>query len=493
MGEQRPGDTINGFIDVGLPPDAHGSRAFYSRPDTITDSFEARRFVAPAEGLRPQTEFFEYHWAHLMQGNRLDDLWPTVRRLLLTSPRQVPSGLRLVWALSWLLIAYVAWALALGPLSWMSLTDFDTAEAVMRALLGGGVTATVISYLATRVLARGITKSFVDVVRYLDTSPRSYESRRNIRKGLVDLLTGLHERKLFGRPRYDRIIVVGHSLGAYIAHDGIGYLWGQMNGRNRRRDGGLDGLEEAEQAAARLPQQTRASAQQPVTTELRAFQIAQRRLWRGLRDLENPWRITDLVTVGTPMYFADRLIRGTQGFTTKVDRGELPVCPPITDPDPRTSPDPDAPPDPDALAEAMAVEHSVPRFTWRRNRRVLHESAPFAVVRWTNLWFPHRFGLGDWFGGPLARLFGDGIRDIEIRGNVSGRWGWLGGRLVPGVAHTRYFHFPDDTGPTSVTTALRNAIDLRLESFPDGDSDEEDAGDLSPPRQRMGIKQTPLA
>lgn len=61
MGEQRPGDALNGFIHAGLPADERGVRRFYSRPDTVTDSFEARRYLSPRDGSRPQSEFFEYH------------------------------------------------------------------------------------------------------------------------------------------------------------------------------------------------------------------------------------------------------------------------------------------------------------------------------------------------------------------------------------------------------------------------------------------------
>jgi hypothetical protein len=470
MGEQRPGDALHGFINVGLPGDGQGGRTYFSRPDTITDSFEARRLLAPTDGSRPQTEFFEYHWAHLMQGNRLDDLWPTFRRLLLTSPSKVPSGLRVVWSFFWLLILGMGAALAWVPLSGLSLTDAEVAEAAVMGVAGSAAMAALLSYLSARVLARGITKNFVDVVRYLDTSPRSYQVRRRIRKGFIDLLNGLHDRQVCGRPRYDRIVIVAHSLGGYIAYDGISYLWATMNSRAwSAGKGRLDGLEEAEQAAARLPDGPQRPSGEPPPAELRDFLAAQRRLWLGLRALDNPWRVTDLITVGTPMYFADRLyLRNTRAFRAKVGRGELPVCPPISDPDPRTAPDPQLAEDGEILAEAMAVSASVPRFSWRRNRRVLHESAPFAVVRWTNLWFPHPCGIGDWFGGPLARLYGNGIRDVKVIGNRTGRWWLLSGRLVPGLAHTRYFSFPDDTGARSVTTVLREALDLGLGSFHPG-------------------------
>jgi hypothetical protein len=485
MGEQRPGETVNRFVRAGLPPDRAGRRGCYSRPDTVSDSFEARRLLAPAAGGRPQTEFFEFHWAHLMQGNRLDDLWPTFRRMLLTSPHRVPSGLRLLWTLAWLLILGAGWALAWGPWSDVLATGGSGPEPLLRALFGGGATAAALSYLASRVLARGLTASFVDVVRYLDTSPRSYEVRRQIRKGMIDLLQSLHDSELFGQPRYQRIIVVGHSLGAAIGYDAISYLWDRMNNVVAEdAPDRLAGLAEAEDAAARL----RGSAGRPPgDREVDDFQAAQRRLWQGLREQGNPWRVTDLVTVGTPMYFADRLYtRDRDEFDRRVERGELPVCPPIPDPDLHPAPDPAIPPDRLAPAGAAAPGPPAPRLTWRHHRRILHEAAPFAVVRWTNLWFPGRFGLGDWFGGPVAGLFGAGIRDVEVRGNTSARrpardgrqrrsrWLWLSGRLVPGFAHTRYFDFPDDTGPDSVTTALAAAIDLGWRSFPaDPDPDPD--------------------
>lgn len=68
---------------------------------------------------------------------------------------------------------------------------------------------------------------------------------------------------------------------------------------------------------------------------------------------------------------------------------------------------------------------------WRHGRQTLVHSAPFAVVRWTNLYFP-AVGtfFGDWFGGPLRPLFGSGILDKPVLGNKPGR-------LFPALAHSR--------------------------------------------------------
>jgi hypothetical protein len=47
MGEQLPLDTLRGFIDTALEPDEHGNRRYYSRPESVTGSYESRRFLAP--------------------------------------------------------------------------------------------------------------------------------------------------------------------------------------------------------------------------------------------------------------------------------------------------------------------------------------------------------------------------------------------------------------------------------------------------------------
>ncbi|WP_274562439.1 hypothetical protein [Streptomyces spiramyceticus] len=442
MGEQRPLDALNGFVKSGLPA---GQRRFFSRPDIVTGSYESRRFLAPATKDRPQTEFFEYHWAHLMQGNRLSDLRPTFLRVLLKPLWLVPRGLRLLWLLFWALVAAGAWALWVWPPAEL-LPEEDLKSwplKLLGVLVGTGVWSTVLTFLLTKVgkiLPGVLTNSFVDVVRYLDTSPRSYQVRHEIRKGFVELLKRLHTSEYDGKLRYQRVIIVAHSLGAYIAYDGISHLWGTMN--NRAYKGTTeapDGLQDVEVAAANLP--SRGSKVAPTDQQIKAFREAQYKLWSGLRARGNPWLITDFVSVGTPMYCADILYTRTRKrFEERVKRRELPTCPPQNEEGLDDAPE--APPN-----------YSYP---WR-GRQVLYDGAPFAVVRWTNLWFPcwpRRFGvLGDWFGGPLQLLFGNGIRDVPIHGN-----GWK--RHIPGFAHALYFKFPDDRSPCSVTKHLDDALAL---------------------------------
>jgi hypothetical protein len=487
MGEQRPVETLNRFSRVITPEGG----TFYSKVDRVADSFEARRHLIPTQpGLGTQTEIYEYHWAHLMRGNQPGDLVPILRRILLPVPGWfgiplclvsaaaaivlvlslvgplegqvplllqilsglvavlgigyalsfVPAGLAVLWLLIWFGIGWVAWAAVWGPLAGV-LAEVDMADP-LRAVLGGGLTAIVVSALIGRALPIWLTSSFVDVVRYLDTSPRSYRVRRKIRAGVVELLQGLHD---YGR--YDRIVVVAHSLGSYIAYDAISYLWAQMakmhrgpmlpKGQAGGCSGGAppNGLLELERAA---------SALDGTPAGIAAYQKAQRDLWAGLREQGNPWLITDFISFGSPMYFAHQLYtRNARQFNERVTRGELVSCPPQN--------------------ESKACNNVTGQkrfFTWNNGgRRVLHDAAPFAAVRWTNLWYQPVLGFfGDWFGGPLAPLFGPGIKDVKVTGNRPFRW-------IPGAAHAIYLGFPNDRRPGTFAALLGQALDINAASW----------------------------
>jgi hypothetical protein len=91
----------------------------------------------------------------------------------------------------------------------------------------------------------------------------------------------------------------------------------------------------------------------------------------------------------------------------------------------------------------------------RRGALVLGSHSPFTVTRWTNLWFPVVRGSlhGDWFGGALGPLFGEGIRDIPVEGNQPER-------LKRGSAHNEYFRHPDKDDEGDVAGHLRKTLAL---------------------------------
>jgi hypothetical protein len=92
---------------------------------------------------------------------------------------------------------------------------------------------------------------------------------------------------------------------------------------------------------------------------------------------------------------------------------------------------------------------------WDGGRQLLRSQSVFAVVRWTNFWFPVKRGKlqGDWFGGQLMPLFGPGIREHAVTGN-------LPERLTRAMAHTLYFHFEKDDSAGSIARLIRDALAL---------------------------------
>ncbi len=246
---------------------------------------------------------------------------------------------------------------------------------------------------------------------------------------MVDLLRALHEGD-----RYQRVVVVAHSLGGYIAYDGITALWpelaplhtGPFDGEERP----LEGLADLEEAARQ--------------GEAERYRELQWDVWTSTRRQGNPWLVTDLVTLGTPMYFADLLYtRNRKDFRELVRRTELLTCPPVSH---------------SKTVEGVRDPATAPAFGRDGDgREVLADSSPFAVVRWTNLWFPAVGGFfGDWFGGPLGPLFGFAIEDRKLLGNKPGR-------LLPGGAHSRYFSYPDDQDPDGVAKVVQSVLRLDRE------------------------------
>src|SRR4051794_5830192 len=92
MGEQVPLETVNHFVKTALPRTGEPpTRQYFSRPDVVSGSYEARKMSAYAQPVVPTAEhprvhdrfdFYEYHWAYKMTGNHLGDFLPTLWRLL---------------------------------------------------------------------------------------------------------------------------------------------------------------------------------------------------------------------------------------------------------------------------------------------------------------------------------------------------------------------------------------------------------------------------
>ncbi len=419
---------LRDFIAAAIP--ATGSKtAYYSKPDRMSDSFELRRLLAPPDSQHPQTEFYEYYWAHHMSGNRLGHLLPLIRVLMLRLPWRIAGSLRLLWLLAWLVVV----ALGIAAFSFGAELLVEDPTVVLTGFGVGAAAASVAVFLGGVVL-RWVAGTFVDVARYIDPRPQNIAVRHTIRAEAVRFLRKLHESG-----RYERIVVVGHSLGSIIGYDVVSFLWAEMNQcHGRPADVHQEALADVEAIAGELEQGA---------GSLKEYRVAQRRLWAEQRSKGNPWLISDFVSLGSPLAHAAMLLaEDAAHLRERQDLRELPRCPPI--------------PEREGFAFDSLEYAPVAGGGGDFVLRLLHHAAQFAPTRWTNIWFPARYGVfGDWFGGPLRPLFGPGVRDVPITNGSRAR-------LVPVFPHTWYFRWvAPTTDPDTAQGALRAALDLNSWSW----------------------------
>lgn len=383
--------TLRSFVDAVIPePNVEGRVKFHSKPDRMSETFELRKLQSLQTRSAPITDFYEYYWAHHMEGTRYGHVFGWLKDLMLRMPRDVPQRLRMLWAVSWILV--VAFVLSSAGI-------LMPVQHLPQTLHGDGrLTAWMVSALFLPALHFFVLRYVGDAARYLSPTPGNIAVRRQTRANGIRLLRQLHSSG-----KYDRIIVVGHSLGSVIAYDVLYHFWQEVNskiGRPVRPD--QTALKEVETLGRALRIGTPPKG-------LECFREAQWALWRSQRKLGNPWLVSDLITLGSPLVHAEMLLAQSRSeLLERQKERELPTCPPQAD----------------RNKYSYLVHYKVgdkPRSAY-----VLHHAAMFASTRWTNLYFP-----GDFVGGPLAPVLGPGIADIPLSG---------GGLIAhTPLSHTRYW------------------------------------------------------
>lgn len=452
IGEQRPMDTLRGFVEAMIPTDTpDGKPLYWSKPDRLSRNFDLR--VLKSSG-RTSTDFYEYYWAHKMQGTKLGHLLGWLWDIFKRPRRDIPDAIVPIWrSTRWTVLALLI-LIASGALAaaWGQLPANDNPFALIPLLLaamGLGLRYSALAYLG-------------DAARYLSPNPQNVMVREQIRADGVDLLRALHNQG-----DYERIIVVGHSLGSVIAYDIVGYLWHEYHDQLTQLI--PSNRELAARYANREPLQPVVKEALPAAGalldgslgSLLNFRQQQAEAFVEQRGLGNPWRITDLVTVGSPMAHASLLLgRSVSDFQQRMERREAPACPPT----------------PDAQGYGYGYNARQPLMLGQKpfTPHYLHHAAAFAVTRWTNLYFPAPFGVfGDIVGGPVKPVMGGGVLDLPV--TVGNGKGWLARSWL---SHTHYWSERGGTqgylsalgkdeqaitqGPRpSATEALRWAIDLK--------------------------------
>jgi hypothetical protein len=292
------------------------------------------------------------------------------------------------------------------------------------------------------------TASFGRVIGYIKADPDSIAARRAIRERGLSLLADLHNSE------YDRIILVGHGIGAVVAYDLISSFWSQRQAARTVREGTpeFDALCTLEAAAANVDRN------KPDANALATYFRAQRSLRTAMAkrpvhraNEDSRWLISDFVTVGSPLTHAEFLLAdGKVDLRNRQRAKELPVSPPIRD---------DL--DPFALARASATkklpltspesESKLIAFPLRGTGSgwQLDRSAPFAAVRWTNIYDSLFIFFGDIVSGPVVPIFGPAIVDVDLK-RLRGRQSWS-------FTHRRYWQVDKDL---KQIVALRAAVNL---------------------------------
>jgi hypothetical protein len=431
IGDQRPMDTLRTFVGSVLKTDQ-----YFGKPDRISDSLELYRLSVPAQGNIPSTDFYELYWAHLMEGTTWEHVTAWVRVLLLRRPSLVPERLRSYWLGMWVaaIVAFVITVtLAESPERFVSLGIVGVAGLwLLRAVVG----SIGLHYIG-------------DAARYLSPTPRNIGVRHAIRNAALELLRGLHDNPHHPTQHYNRIVVVGHSLGSVIAYDALRYLWQEVHS--------YPGEKPAPSAGGRelppdlWPNETPSVVDiaQPTLTQLREliregtgstpdeyqraqrdvwaqhdYRALQRELWGEQRRLGIRWKITDLVTLGSPLTHAEFLMAdGAEDLKRRHRDREYPTCPP----------------QPEDVRDDGLLVKPVTFGNRKVEVAVLHHAALFACTRWTNLYYP-----GDIVGGRVAPQFGAQITDRALSG-------------ANGVSS--HVHYWKDAG-VGALQALRDALAL---------------------------------
>ncbi len=465
MGNQAPMETLRGFVDaVWTTNESVGGeqrREIWSKPDIVGGTRELRRITTRADADGVRTDFFELYWAHLVRDTQLSSVVWWLRHLLLRGPSRVPGNVRWRWVLG--LIAIALLVLAAAAMLWSALAlvnprQFAGQLPFVVPLAAGLGLAGGLWFIRHRVLIEVVG----DAARYLTPSPENISARSDIRELGLKVIKAFHEGG-----EYERIVVVGHSLGSVIGYDILGFYWADIckslvhSTPDERK--ALIGI----QRSAATLHDLDVATDQSDSAEVRAHRVEQRRYAATLAGMANPkWLITDFVTLGSPLTHAhfllvddskapfkaeiDRAARGWFGkrfeigrplrevsnlnrvarlFAARASQREFPISPPQTE-----------------FHQAFSYHYR----TAQAEGMIPHHAAPFAPARWTNIYVPFRpLFKGDPVGGRVAPIFGPGVKDVPLTGPIARKR----------FAHTSYWS-PSIDGDTRHLEALRDALDL---------------------------------
>ena len=450
MGEQRPMDTLRGFVQavwshdparapfyahVADPADPAGKKINQSwiTPDTRTNSHELRRITTPYDVDGRRTDFYELYWADITQGTTRCRLAAWVTNLLWRKPADIPRDARGLYVVTLLaVITVLCAALVLATSASQGLISWTT-----------GMLVTILASFVIWLVDRFGLPYFGDVAAYVRAEAATVEKRALVRDHGLTLL-----KRLLMDDAYDRIVLVSHSLGSIIAYDLLQILWADF--RPRKLEAARDKARlKAIRAVDKASLGSDGSAWPDRLDDFSGFRRAQWELYRQLRardaDHPLPWKISDFVTLGSPLTHSEFLVTyNLAEFRRGIAERLFSACPPITE-----------------TVAGGTILYQQGRSRSGKPQRAVHHGAVFAATRWTNIFDRGNGWLtGDPISGSMAENFGPGIENIQVdlRGSL--------GRIF---THRLYWSLKAagvevaaaaGTPPRSHIGVLRDAVDL---------------------------------
>ena len=442
IGEQRQTSSLRQFVEAVFP-DKRSERRFV-KPDYVSPLVGANSVTVPGRwsASRPTTDVYELYWAHLMRNATVGQVYGWAIRLLLAPRRNISASLRPhVYVIRGLLLLPILAGLALLLAVYLGAVPQDWVFALFTAVtatiaLVPGVVWTLAKVFGSTLQHLLVGNVLGDAARYFDTSPANVVARQAVREAGLELLDELHERR-----RYGRIIVYGHSLGSVIAYDVLAHAWTR---RSRRHVGAETMRTPALRAVEDLLNPRDGTARATLGTA----QPHQNAAWQEFTDNGFDWLVSDLVTAGSPLAHARWLLNPRKGtpITQLIGDRSMPTCPPQTAVGKS--------PVPGRVRRGFTFTHMYWLEGVHRPRSVMvpDHGAMFAIVRWTNVFFPHTGVMkGDPVGGPIDACLGTWIREVSLTPPGSG---------FLGFAHTKYV---DRSGAEDHVSRLRDALALPVE------------------------------